>query len=267
MSSSSESSSDEDDVPLAALKQPKAKKATPTRSSRRSSTGSKSYKEESEAEFEDESSDDDQPVASRKSPKNKTTAKKTKTKPKATKAKPTKAKADKPTKKKTKTKASSSSSASTSSKTYNTAAMALYDLSNKGKLIASLLSRWWYAMEWPDPKVTCAEACPPKCDMMDGFPGVFVVTTGSEIGKIIDKRDLKTCPNFKNMAKKSSEELVELLVKAIDKQQKELIEHDGEGTTVEKDLKTLKKWAQKLNCKTSDKEAEKVLKAHNLKIQ
>jgi hypothetical protein len=29
----------------------------------------------------------------------------------------------------------------------------------------------------------------------------------------------------------------------------------------------LKKWAQKLNCKTSDKEAEKVLKAHNLKIQ
>jgi hypothetical protein len=145
--------------------------------------------------------------------------------------------------------------------------MALYDLSNKGKLISSLLSRWWYAMEWPDPKVTCAEACPPKCDMMDGFPGVFVVTTGSEIGKIIDKRDLKTCPNFKNMAKKSSEELVELLVKAIDKQQKELIEHDGEGTTVEKDLKALKKWAQKLNCKTSDKEAEKVLKAHNLKIQ
>lgn len=264
MSSSEESSSDED-VPLAALKQPKAKKATPTRSSRRSSTGSKSYKEESdEAEFEDESSDDDQPVASRKSPKKKTTTKKTKTKPKATKAKPTKAKADKP-KKKTKTKAAASSAST--SKTYNTAAMALYDLSNKGKLISSLLSRWWYAMEWPDPKVTCAEACPPKCDMMDGFPGVFVVTTGSEIGKIIDLRDLKTCPNFKNMAKKSSEELVELLVKAIDEQLKQLTEHEGEGTTVEKDLKALKKWALKLNCKTSDKEAEKVLKAHNLKIQ
>lgn len=120
-------------------------------------------------------------------------------------------------------------------------------------------------MSWPDLEKNPIPV-PPNCDPLDGFPGVFVTTSGDDIGKLIDKRDKDTCPCFTNMAKKSSEDLKELLLNAIAEQRRVLIEKEGKGTQTEKDLQKLEKWAQKVNPKSSDKEAEKVLKAANIKI-
>jgi hypothetical protein len=120
-------------------------------------------------------------------------------------------------------------------------------------------------MSWPDLEKNPIPV-PPNCDAMDGFPGVFVVTSGDDVGKIIDKRDKDTCPCFSNMAKKPSEDLKELLLKAIEEQRKILIEKEGTGTQTEKDLRDLEKWTNKVNSSAADKEAKKVLKAVNIKI-
>ena len=86
------------------------------------------------------------------------------------------------------------------------------------------------------------------------------------MGKFLDKRDHDQAPSFKNFAKKNSEELKDMLLRAIERQKKELIKHEGEGTDAEKNLKVLEKWATKLNCSKADKEAEKVLKAKKLRL-
>lgn len=92
------------------------------------------------------------------------------------------------------------------------------------------------------------------------------MTQGEEVGKIVDMRDQSACPCFRNMALKSSKELKELLLKAIEEQRKILIDHAGKGTQTEQDLRLLEKWVNKLNPNTADKEAEKVLKAANVKV-
>mmetsp|Transcript_13042 Transcript_13042/g.19525 ORF Transcript_13042/g.19525 Transcript_13042/m.19525 type:complete len:305 (+) Transcript_13042:132-1046(+) len=303
MSSEESSSSSEDELPLSSLKNSKAA-ASPTRSSsrRRSAAAAptSSYKEQSdneeseeEAEFDDEDDnkeeegsddddddsddedddddddEDDEPVSALKSPKTKAKAK-TKstaaTKKKATKAKPTTTKTKTKTKtaKKKKVKADSPTPTSSSSSAIRTASSELYAKSKKGKLISELLRRWWYAFSWPDASVV--NKVPPNCDKFDGFPGVFVVTQGEEVGKIVDMRDQSACPCFRNMALKPSKELKELLLKAIEEQRKILIDHAGKGTQTEQDLRLLEKWVNKLNPNTADKEAEKVLKAANVKV-
>lgn len=121
-------------------------------------------------------------------------------------------------------------------------------------------------MTWPDFEKNPITV-PPNCDKLDGFPGVFVTTSGDDVGKIVDTRDDDTCPCFKNMVKKSSEELKTLLLKAIKEQKKILIEKEGNGTSTEKELTSLAKWTDKVNAKKADKEAAKVLKAANLIIE
>jgi hypothetical protein len=101
-------------------------------------------------------------------------------------------------------------------------------------------------------------------DALDGFPGVYICTQGSNVGQFIDRRDHTQSPSFRNFARKSTEELKELLLAAIEKQMKELIQHEGEGTETEKNLKALSKWAMKLDCAKADRSAEKVLKAKRL---
>lgn len=265
MSSEESDSSSDEDMPLSSLV-----KNSPRRSSSRASRGS--YKEESaeeeEAEFEfddgvysdegdeddgGESSDDDAPLSEFKSPKAKPAAKKKSTTKKSAKKKATATK-----KKKTVVKKSESST-----KAMITRSSELYLKAKKGKLISELLSRWWYAITWPEPE-SLPESVPVNCDAMDGFKGVYVTTSGEDVGKILDMRNKDTCPNFINMAKKSSAELQELLLKAIAEQRRQLIEADGEGTETEKDLRMLEKWAKKVNPKTADKEAIKVLKAAGL---
>jgi len=239
--------------------------ATPGSRSRRSSRGKVSYKEDDDDEDEDESDDDedDIPLAALKSP---SSAKPAKKKP-AAKAKP-KAKAKAPAKKKAKTQASTTKTTSSnqSSNDYSSPSFALYGTESiKGKLIQNLLCRWWYAITWPDPSAIPKKP-PTDYDAMDGFPGVFICTQGEEVGKIKDFRDKENSPNFNNLAKKTSEELKELLVKAINEQKRQLVESEGTGTATEKELNSMLKWAAKLNTKKADKEAEKVLKANKLSI-
>jgi hypothetical protein len=220
-------------------------------------------------------SSDDVPLSSLKSPQKKatkvkpaakksTSAKKDAPKKKATKKSETKTpvKKKKPTSAKKASKVASSSSASTS---YLCASSELYSQCDKGKLIQSLLVRWWYAYQWPDPK-TLPASTPKGYDALDGFPGVYICTQGSNVGKFLDKRDRDQAPSFKNFAKKNSEELKDMLLRAIERQLKDLIKYEGGGTDAEKNLKVLEKWTTKLNCSKADKEAEKVLKAKRLTL-
>ena len=228
---------------------------------------------EEEDDDGDSDSDDDALISSLKSPKKKLKSKsstKSSSSKKATKATSTKkttTKKKKPTATKkaaSKTKRTDSSTSDASS--YDSLSAALYQSeSKKGKLIAECLRRWWYAMTWPD-KSSFPPSIPENCDTFDGFPGVYVHTSGEDVGKILDFRDESTCPNFKNFVRKSSEELKVLLLKSITEQKRVLQEHEGKGTVVEKELDKLHKWASKVNVKTADKEAEKILKAAGLKI-
>ena len=47
----------------------------------------------------------------------------------------------------------------------------------KGILVQTILSRWWYAIEWPKPEHIGKP--PPGFEPLDGFPGVFVSTSVS----------------------------------------------------------------------------------------
>ena len=234
---------------------------------------------------EDDDEDEDEPLSSLKSPSKrkretkrsstptkKSTSKKAKTistkKKASTKKSATKNKA----KSKTPTKASKSSASSTSKSKSNassdtsTPSAALYNNSQKGKLISEVLKRWWYGMTWPS--LSCLpKSVPPNCDKLDGFPGVYVTTSGDEVGKIIDYRNHEDCPNFKNMSRKSSEELKDLLLNCIREQRRVLVDNEGEGTVLEKDLGKLEKWANKVNVDKADRESGKVLKAAGLKIE
>ena len=212
---------------------------------------------------DDDDDDDDIPLSALKSAspaKKKKVAAKAKAKPKP------KAKAKKPVKKKAKTTATKITPSGSSNDTYSSPSFALYGTdSSKGQLIQKLLCRWWYAISWPDP--SCIPKTPPKnYDTMDGFPGVYICTHGDEVGTIKDFRDKSTAPHFNNFAKMTSEELRDLLIKAINEQKVQLSESEGTGTSTEKELNSMLKWATKLNVKKADKDAEKVLKANKLSI-
>ena len=84
------------------------------------------------------------------------------------------------------------------------------------------------------------------------------------VGDLKDVRDKSKAPSFQNFYKKSSEELRDDLLKAIENQKAALIKAEGEGTSTEKELRALEKWATKLNCSKADKDAAKVLKAARL---
>eukprot|EP00584_Thalassiosira_punctigera_P019372 CAMPEP_0172554108 /NCGR_PEP_ID=MMETSP1067-20121228/53200_1 /TAXON_ID=265564 ORGANISM="Thalassiosira punctigera, Strain Tpunct2005C2" /NCGR_SAMPLE_ID=MMETSP1067 /ASSEMBLY_ACC=CAM_ASM_000444 /LENGTH=285 /DNA_ID=CAMNT_0013342417 /DNA_START=116 /DNA_END=973 /DNA_ORIENTATION=- len=222
--------------------------------------------ENDDGEYSDSS--DDAPLTSLKSKK---APKQAKTKPakkssSSKKAAPKKKAAVSAKKKKsasTKKTSKAKQSLSSSASNYLCASGELYSQCDKGKLIQSLLARWWYAYEWPDPKAIPAST-PKGYDALDGFPGVFICTQGSNVGKFLDMRDHAKSPSFKNFAKKDSEELRHMLLRAIEEQIKLLVEHEGEGTDTEKTLRVLEKWAMKLNCAKADKEAVKVLKAKRL---
>lgn len=236
---------------------------------RRSSAEPVSYAEDDEEEEEEEeeeaggddddsSEDEDVPLVALKGNSPKKAPKKAPAKKKAT-----------PAKKKAKAASSSSKATTTttpSSSKYRSPSAALYGSEcDKGLLIQRLLVRWWYAIQWPS-----AESVPDKppqdCDALDGFPGVYIQTSGDEVGRIVDLRDKEKAPSFANLAKKSSDELQELLVTAIEGQKKALIEAEGTGTETEKELNSLLKWAKKVKGKSADKDAIKVLKAAKMSL-
>lgn len=159
-----------------------------------------------------------------------------------------------------------SPSTKSSSSTLVTASSELYSKCSKGKVIKQLLCRWWYATEWPEPK-SLPEKPPENYDSLDGFPGVYICTSGDKVGHILDVRDKDTCPNFKNYAQKPARELIEMLIKAILKQKDILIELEGSDTQTEKDLVDLYKWALKLKPEKVDSDAMKVTKAYHATIK
>lgn len=77
---------------------------------------------------------------------------------------------------------------SVSTKALITASSELYSRCDKGKLIQNVLCRWWYAYTWPDPNDIPSKV-PSGCDALDGFPGVYVVTSGPNVGEIKNFRN------------------------------------------------------------------------------
>ncbi|KAL7482625.1 hypothetical protein ACHAW6_008297 [Cyclotella cf. meneghiniana] len=232
--------------------------------------------EEEDEDADDSSSDGERPLSSLKSAKTKSSSpknapdKKTKTASSTKKANSKKSESSSAKKKKTssskltKSKSSLSSNSSKAAATnYNAPSIELYAKCDKGKLIQAVLVRWWYAYQWPDPE-TLPKTTPKNYTALDGFPGVYICTSGSDVGKFKDYRDLSLAPSFKNFARKDAQELREILLKAIDNQRRALIKMEGGGTGTEKGLRELEKWANTLNCAKADKEAEKVLKAARL---
>jgi hypothetical protein len=238
---------------------------------KRAATKNRPSYAEGDDDSDSDDSDDDIPLSSLVKPK--PAAKKNgKTPVKAApQKKKTKAKeAAKPTLKITK-KSSTATTAATkpsngNGKTYEWASAALYGTEcDKGLLIQRLLCRWWYAITWPDP-AKLPEKPPKKYDSLEGFTGVYVCTSGDKVGEIMDLRGKEDCPTFANFAKKSSQELRELLLKALEAQRKQLVAAEGAGTSTEKELNTMVKWATKLKVDKADKEAVKVLKASKLEL-
>lgn len=281
-----------DDEPLSNLKVDHTNDtdtATPGSDRKRSASSRKSssvsYKELDESDDDgDESSDDDDDdiplsslVAKKPTPKtNGTTKKKASAASKSKKKDPPPKKKKKtvkkaPPKKKSSTVSSSSAAAAAAnsnggSKSYEWASAALYGTKcDKGLLIQRLLCRWWYAFQWPDPATLPAK--PPKnFDSLDGFPGVYIGTAAENVGQIHDVRNQGEAPSFHNFAKKTAEELRDLLVTAIQEQTKQLVAAEGSGTPTEKELQKLLKWANKLNVNKAEKEAAKVLKSQGLRL-
>ena len=148
---------------------------------------------------------------------------------------------------------------------YRSAAAAMFGSEcAKGQMIQKLLCRWWYSIDWP---TNLPSNPPPTYDAMDGMPGVYVCVEGDDVGKIKDLRDMKSKPSFANFMSKGSEELKDLLIRAIQQQMKALVESEGEGTSTEKELKDMLKWTNKVNTDKADKEAARILKKAGMAAQ
>jgi hypothetical protein len=120
-----------------------------------------------------------------------------------------------------------------------------------------------YATEWPEN--ASLPASPPKnYDALDGFPGVYIGTSGEDVGTVLDLRGKSKAPSFANYFQMPSSDLKVLLLKALQEQRRQLVEAEGPGTSTERDIDQLLKWASKVNADKADKEAAKVLKAHGL---
>jgi len=253
--------SDDFEVPLSSLKKKgsssaKTKSKTSSSSSIKKKKSSKSLEKTPKKKSSTSSS-----KSSLKTPSKKTT-KTSSSKSSSTK----KTSSSSSSKKKTLTKRIVSvSSKSSSSNQLITASSELYEKCDKGKVIKELLCRWWYTIEWPKPE-NLPDKPAENYDALDGFPGVYICTSGHEVGHISDVRDKDTCPNFKNFSMKSAKELIDLLIDAIMKQKEILIKLEGNNTQTEKDLVALNKWALRLKPEKVDKDANKIITAYKASI-
>jgi len=144
----------------------------------------------------------------------------------------------------------------------------LYSKTAKGILIQQFLCRWWYVLTWPDP-AALPKSPPLNYDSLDGLPGVYICTSGDDIGKLVDLRDRSTAPCFVNMSHKPAGEVRDLLLAALEEQEKVLKEHGAGGLGDEegkKKIKELRKWAKKVNPEKADREARNALKGAGMKL-
>ncbi|SPJ10001.1 conserved Plasmodium protein, unknown function [Plasmodium sp. DRC-Itaito] len=140
--------------------------------------------------------------------------------------------------------------------------------SNKEKLVAQLLIRWWYVLpDWPPPdydykdelynrklKLVPLEEYEDKEDIdsegfrkvyqISAFPGIF----RDAMGIAYDLRDKDSCPCYNNLIKKTDQELLQLIYQAIKNQIQCLKNSVYNETFMEKNLeKELKEVELKLN--------------------
>ena len=139
-----------------------------------------------------------------------------------------------------------------------------YEQCEKGELVQEIMKRWWYGLTWPSPASLTNNL--PDYEPVDTFPGVYIATTGPNIGHILDKRDKSTCPNFKNLAKKGVGELVTILKKCCAEQVAQMGDDEVEFGELKKAVEKTAKWADKLNAPKVEKEAEKIIKSNNLEF-
>lgn len=230
---------------------------------RRASSTAVKYAEDSDDD-DDDNELDDVPLAHLVSAKKKAKTAESKKKADAKKAASPKQKSAPAASKKVSTKPAEPVK-KPSNEDYRTLSAALFSSEcAKGQLIQKLLCRWWYAFQWP---TNLPEKPPKGYDLMDGMPGVYVCVEGNDVGKIKDLRDMKSKPSFSNFLSKDSQELKELLIRAVQGQMMALVEAEGEGTATEKELKDMLKWVNKVNVDKADKEATRVLKKVGLSSQ
>ena len=75
----------------------------------------------------------------------------------------------------------------------------------------------------------------------------------------MDKRPKGTCPSGKKLMKKDCASLIETLTLALEKQIEQLVEAEGEGTELERELNKELTWVGKVNAEKADREAAKKL--------
>lgn len=145
-------SDSDDNIPLSVLlARAKAQRETEEKS-KNAEKGNRKRK------ADDSDSDDDVPIAKLVKKKQTESAEKSK------EAKPkTEKKAAKP-----------AASQSTQRATVGNASSEFYEGCDKGRLVQSLLIRWWYAITWPLPSDIGVP--PAGYEALVGFPGVFVST-------------------------------------------------------------------------------------------
>ena len=156
----------------------------------------------------------------------------------------------KPPKKEKKEGGSSSSSASEKQRPGGNNKAADFYETKKGQILQTLLTRWWYAYDWPTPEEIGVP--PAGYEEMDGFPGVFVSFNLDSLGAIKDLRDKKNCPSLKNLSTRTAKELQELCLKALTNQLTELQASEGEEAAL---CHVLKKKAKEIKSINAD-EAE-----------
>jgi hypothetical protein len=87
---------------------------------------------------------------------------------------------------------------------------------------------------------------------------MFYLQTGS-LGKILDLRNAKTCPSFKNLSKKSAVELKGLCTKAIEEQIRQLVQAEGQNTKLERKLRKQLQEVAAIDPEKANRKAERYL--------
>lgn len=152
-------------------------------------------------------------------------------------------------------KASNGASAQPSRATGVNIASDFYETTKKGMLVQSILVRWWYAFDWP--RLEEIADPPPGYELLDGFPGVFISTRVDSLGKILDLRNMDTCPNLRNLSRKHSKELKDLCITAYTNQMKQLAVYEGEDVKIYRTLRSELNKVKSIDVEAAEREAKK----------
>ncbi|KAJ8598816.1 hypothetical protein CTAYLR_008653 [Chrysophaeum taylorii] len=136
---------------------------------------------------------------------------------------------------------------------------------NKGKLVQALLRRWWYAIDWPS-KEARSKVPEENFEVLSGFPGVHVCTSGPRLGELVDHRDHDAAPSFVNLYAKPAKELKELVATAFESQINQLKNHEPDSPMIP-GLQKEMKGAAKINADKADVEARKAFAEYQKNTQ